>query len=47
MDSIAPDQNVKELAGELAEHCQENSFLSQVSMGGLVKLSLKVLDQMR
>lgn len=44
-DTIAPSENVRHLAGELAEHYSESEFLRQTSMGGLVRTSLAMLDK--
>jgi len=43
-DTIAPPENVKMLKHELAEHYKDPMFLKQNSMGGLVKVSLNMLD---
>lgn len=46
-DVIAPEENVKILGKELADHYKESLFLQQATMGGLVKTSLKILDRMK
>jgi hypothetical protein len=47
LDKIAPEANVETLKKELADHYQDSAFMEQKSMGGLVRASLKMLDQMR
>lgn len=40
-DVLAPEENVLQLARELADHHQESAFLTLESMGGLLALHLK------
>ncbi len=40
-DPIAPDENLRQLRKELADHYQDKAFLRRRSMGGLVRQSLQ------
>jgi hypothetical protein len=44
-DRLAPEEHVQQLAEELAEHYQSQEFLRERAMGGLVRVSLSMLDR--